>query len=164
MITNRKKFKELKREGRGSLNFLFLYSPGILKYTTSDIKVGAQLQIYVLKNGVFADVILSSKKIYIDFNSILNASIQGNRLILDFAEEEGKEQIVFEIKSEKKMKKIANAIRKECKLGYDSIEDKGVYCPKCNNSNITYIGDEYSGNLRCLNCGYSWKLKYKKKK
>lgn len=62
-----------------------------------------------------------------------------------------------------------------------------VSCPKCHSTSIKYIdkaleqrltlGDDLAnmnyllgngkvenGVLRCLNCGYSWKLKYKKKK
>ena len=67
-------------------------------------------------------------------------------------------------------------------------EKDKVCCPKCHSTNVQYIDKNLQtlaalkekggifasianlgtnvdfGNLRCLNCGYSWKLKYKKKK
>ena len=94
-------------------------------------------------------------------------------------------QLLFE----KIMSSNPEVDKKVVKNNANKVEEKDkICCPKCNSVNVQYIDKNLQtlvalkekggifasianlgtnvdfGNLRCLNCGYSWKLKYKKKK
>lgn len=117
MIISKEEFKRLEKEGGGK--FKALYSVAILEYGYSEIKIGTSLNIYIMNNGVFGDVVLG-KKIYISYSIIKEVELSNNKLIIDIEEDNINKKIVFKIMSNQE--KIYNTIRQNANLEYKEIE------------------------------------------
>jgi len=217
MKINRKQYKKLMKNGGGKFKNLACITT-IIEEAPADIKQGSSLNLYVMKNGVLGNTVFGMK-LYFKFENIEDATLKGNRLILD-VNEGTKGKYVFKgsiiplqlkkvyenilklsgieykepIKGESFFTQLKEGLKeqdKQMQLEKEKIEElekqKTPYCPKCHSTSIEYIdktleqrltlGDNLAdmnylfgkgrvenGVLRCLNCGYSWKLKYKKKK
>lgn len=219
MKIDRKQYKELMKRSGGKFTNLACITT-IIEEAPEDINIkrGSSLNLYVMKNGVFVDIALG-KKLYFEFENIVDITLEGNKLILDI--NEGiKERYIFKgsvvpfqlkkvyenilklseieykepVKGESFITQLREGLKeqdKQMQLEKEKMEElekqKIPYCPKCHSTSIEYIdktleqrltlGDNLAdmnylfgkgrvenGVLRCLNCGYSWKLKYKKKK
>ncbi|WP_142414388.1 hypothetical protein [Hathewaya massiliensis] len=164
MLVDKGRFKELKKEGGGI--FKAIHATATLEYGIPEVKIGAILNLYIMSNGVLGDITLGSK-IYINFNSITDATLSYDKLILDINENGANNQIVFKIKNTNELEKVYNYIRQYSNLGYKDAEittrneykeskisnkskrqeekervqqlkkERIPYCPKCHSTSIT---------------------------
>ncbi|NOW85296.1 hypothetical protein [Clostridium beijerinckii] len=120
MIIDKIEFKQLLKEGGSA--FSAIRSLGILEYGYPEIKIGTTLNVYVMNNGIFADITFG-KKIYISFNSIRGVDVSNEKLIISVIENEEEKKIVFKIQKSNIIEKMYNTIRQNSNLEYKDIDD-----------------------------------------
>ena len=113
----------------------------IKKFGYKEIKCGATLNLYIMSNGVFADITFG-KKIYISYDSINDVEVNGSKLIIFVNEDDKDKQIVFKVQNMRAIDKMFNTIRQNEELEYRGIEDTNINSQPLESKSTTYVNIE----------------------
>lgn len=120
MIIEKQEYKQLLKVGGNT--FTAIKSLVNLEYGYPEIKVGTVFNVYIMKNGIFADAVLG-KKIYISFDSIKDVEVSNGKLILSIFENEEEKKVVFKVQKINIIEEMYNTIRQNANLEYKEIND-----------------------------------------
>lgn len=136
MIIEKSEFKQLLKDGGGMLKAI--RSIGTLEYGYSEIRCGSNLNLYIMNNGVLADITFG-KKIYIDFNSIKDVEVSNGKLIVSVIENEEQKKIVFKVQNLRIIEKMYNTIRQNSSLEYKEIENDQLPIAKTSSEPVQIV-------------------------
>lgn len=136
MIIEKLEFKQLLKDGGGI--FKAIRSIGTLEYGYSEIRCGANLNLYIMNNGVLADITFG-KKIYINFESIKDVEANNGKLIISVIENEEQKKIVFKVQNLRIVEKMYNTIRQNANLEYKEIENDQLPIAKTSSEPVQVV-------------------------
>ncbi|WP_394897594.1 hypothetical protein [Clostridium butyricum] len=139
MIIDKSDFKSLLKDGGNVL--LSPHSVAKFEFGYKEIKCGATLNLYIMSNGVFADITFG-KKIYISYDSINDVEVNGSKLIIFVNEDDKDKQIVFKVQNMRAIDKMFNTIRQNAELEYRGIEDTNINSEPLQSKSTTYVNIE----------------------
>lgn len=167
MIIDKERFNELKKDTFGIFNTVS--TSATFEFGYKEYKHGETLNLTLIKSGILCNFLFKSK-IYIKYESINDAIIDSEKLILKVFEDEVLKDIVFKIEEPERLEKVYLTLRQHCDLGYKeySIEakpkeevkvskrkekkerikklkkEKIPYCPKCKSTQLTNTNKKLS--------------------
>lgn len=123
MILDKKSFKQLEKDGGGtlrSLNTMAVYLSGY-----EEIKSNLSLNMYILSNGVFADIALG-KKIYFSYDSIKDVTAINKDLKFKVFENDAEKEVTFRVVGIVPIEKYYNKIRENANLEFKEVEKVSI--------------------------------------